>query len=124
MILYLLTFFQVGYFVGGVASLESSEIAGIAVTFTAIALVLLVLALVFLVRQRGKCVSLRSHQTSSLNVTSQNGVKSTPTANGHLVLQEKALSTNGHAIHHNVSFNFTLYRLRICYVKYVLRLAN
>ena len=93
--------FQVGYFVGGVASLESSEIAGIAVTFTAIALVLLVLALVFLVRQRGKCVNSR-HPTSS--DASANGVKSaTVTANGHLALQEKTPSTNGHAMHQNVS---------------------
>jgi hypothetical protein len=41
--------FQVGYFVGGVASLESSEIAGIAVTFTVVAVVILVVVLVFLV---------------------------------------------------------------------------
>ncbi len=39
-----------GYFVGGVASLESSEIAGIAVTFTVVAVVILVVVLVFLVR--------------------------------------------------------------------------
>jgi hypothetical protein len=42
----------VGYFVGGVAYLESSEIAGIAVSFTVIAIILLVLTMVFLVRNR------------------------------------------------------------------------
>jgi hypothetical protein len=35
--------------VGGVASLESSEIAGIAVTFSVVAVVILVIVLVFLV---------------------------------------------------------------------------
>ena len=45
-------FFQVGFFVGGVASLESSEIAGIAVTFSVISVVLFIFLLIFLVRQR------------------------------------------------------------------------
>ena len=49
---------QVGYFVGGVASLESGEIAGIAVTLSALAIVLLVLLLVFFVRQRSSCSTL------------------------------------------------------------------
>lgn len=45
-------YFQVGYFVGGVASLESSEIAGLAVTFSVVAVLVLALLLVFFVRQR------------------------------------------------------------------------
>ena len=77
--------FQIGYFVGGVASLESGEIAGIAVTLSAIALVLLVLLLVFLVRHR-QCSSmlLLFSQNSSM---SRNHQKTRQTVNGHLQLQ-------------------------------------
>ena len=77
---------------GGVASLESGEIAGIAVTFSAVALVLLVLLLVFLVRQR-QCSSMVFSKTSTTQQT-----------NGHLtvVKQEEKATTNGHAIHQNL----------------------
>ena len=67
------------------ASLESGEIAGIAVTLSAIALVLLVLLLVFLVRHR-QCSSmlLLFSQNSSM---SRNHQKTRQTVNGHLQLQ-------------------------------------
>ena len=43
---------QVGYFVGGVASLESSEIAGIAVSFSFVAILVLLFVVVFIARHR------------------------------------------------------------------------
>ena len=64
-----------GYFVGGVASLESGEIAGIAVTLSAIAIVLLVLLLVFFVRQRS-CSTLILRRKPTPNVLEK--------ANGHI----------------------------------------
>ena len=65
-----------GYFVGGVASLESGEIAGIAVTLSAIAIVLLVLLLVFFVRQRNSCSTLILRRKPTQNVMEK--------ANGHI----------------------------------------
>lgn len=53
-----------GYFVRGVASLESGEIVGIAATFSIIASLLLVIALVFLIRQKN-CLSPSSRNTFS-----------------------------------------------------------
>ena len=44
--------FQVGYFVGGVASLESSEIAGIAVSFSFVAILVLIFVVIFVARHR------------------------------------------------------------------------
>lgn len=88
---------------GGVASLESGEIAGIAVTFSAIALVLLVLLLVFLVRQRQCSSMVLLFSASSSN--GRHASKANANTNGHLVVQpntaEKA-TTNGHAIHQNL----------------------
>ena len=83
---------QVGYFVGGVASLESGQIAGIAVTFASIALVLLVFLLVFLLRHR--------HCSSSMVLCSSRNNKQT-SANGHLQV-EKA-NANGHVIHQTLN---------------------
>ena len=109
--------FQVGYFVGGVASLESGEIAGIAVTLSAIALVLLVLLLVFLVRQR--------HCSSMVLLFSGSGPRSSKTrqnVNGHLQIQQQQqqqqpppqtttmtgkATANGHSIHQNLKVRQT-----------------
>ena len=82
---------QVGYFVGGVASLESGQIAGIAVTFASIALVLLVFLLVFLLRHR--------HCSSMVLCSSRNNKQTS--ANGHLQV-EKA-NANGHVIHQTLN---------------------
>ena len=49
---------------GGLAPLESKEIAGIAVAFGAVAAVLLIAALVFLVRHRS-CISMQSSRSST-----------------------------------------------------------
>jgi hypothetical protein len=92
--------FQIGYFVGGVASLESGEIAGIAVTLTAIALVLLVLLLVFLVRHKNcPTIFLREKERQRQKHDTLSVVP-----NGH----QKTPQTNGHTIHHQnmVSFVF------------------
>lgn len=86
---------QVGYFVGGVASLESGQIAGIAVTFASIALVLLVFLLVFLLRHR--------HCSSSMVLCSSRNNKQT-SANGHLQV-EKA-NANGHVIHQTLNVSY------------------
>lgn len=91
---------QVGYFVGGVASLESGQIAGIAVTFASIALVLLVFLLVFLLRHR--------HCSSSMVLCSSRNNKQT-SANGHLQV-EKA-NANGHVIHQTLNDNGSLERI-------------
>ncbi len=58
------------------ASLESGEIAGIAVTLSAIAIVLLVLLLVFFVRQRNSCSTLILRRKPTPNVMEK--------ANGHI----------------------------------------
>ena len=49
---------------GGLAPLESKEIAGIAVAFGAIAAVLLIVAVVFLIRHRS-CLSIQSSRSST-----------------------------------------------------------
>ena len=85
---------QVGYFVGGVASLESGQIAGIAVTFASIALVLLVFLLVFLLRHR--------HCSSMVLCSSRNNKQTS--ANGHLQV-EKA-NANGHVIHQTLNVSY------------------
>ena len=89
---------QVGYFVGGVASLESGQIAGIAVTFASIALVLLVFLLVFLLRHR--------HCSSSMVLCSSRNNKQT-SANGHLQV-EKA-NANGHVIHQTLNVSYLVW---------------
>ena len=60
--------FQVDYFVGGLAPLESKEIAGIAVAFSIIAAVLLVVAFVFLVKHRS-CIVRQATSHSANNPT-------------------------------------------------------
>ena len=93
------------------ASLESGQIAGIAVTLSAIAVVLLVLLLVFLVRHR-QC-------SSMVLLFSQNqNQKNRQNVNGHLQIQpqdtrqngqnqstmlSEKVTTNGHAIHQNLN---------------------
>jgi len=110
---------QVGYFVGGVASLESGQIAGIAVTLSAIAVVLLVLLLVFLVRHR-QCSSMvllfsqNQNQKNRQNVNGHLQIQPQDTRqngqNQSTILSEKA-TTNGHAIHQNLNGNGSLERL-------------
>ena len=56
--------FKVDYFVGGLAPLESKEIAGIAVAFSIIAAVLLVVAMVFLIRHRS-CIGRQASRSAT-----------------------------------------------------------
>ena len=96
---------------GGVASLESGQIAGIAVTLSAIAVVLLVLLLVFLVRHR-QCSSMvllfsqNQNQKNRQNVNGHLQIQPQDTRqngqNQSTMLSEKA-TTNGHAIHQNLN---------------------
>ena len=95
-------FFQVGYFVGGVAPLESGEIAGIVGAFAVMAGILTAVILVFLVRKGRPCnqtrpvlstIWVRKHQNGGGGGGSQqhNGGGQQKPSNG-----DKPTTTNGH----------------------------
>ena len=67
---------QVGYFVGGVASLESSEIAGIAVSFSFVAILVLIFIVIFIARHRMHCARWKEKPNGSARVEKVNGSSS------------------------------------------------